>query len=167
MKFVFVWLGVFSIIFFGVHFFYMQAYPVKYQNEIAVACEKFGVEKYVIFAVVNVESKFDKTAKSQKGAVGLMQLMPSTASEVATKIGLTEFDLENPSDNILLGTCYLSQLINKFSSLDFALCAYNAGPANVSAWLEKDENLENIPFQETKNYLKKCKKCMKYYKKVI
>jgi soluble lytic murein transglycosylase len=154
---------------FGTSCFYGYTYPIKFSEEIAAACQRFDVEEKTVYSVINIESHFNKNATSNKGAVGLMQVLPSTASEIATKLSLEDFDLYDPADNILIGTCYLSQLISKFGSLETALCAYNAGPANVSTWLSDvakssdGKTLDTIPFAETKNYIKKYKKNEKYY----
>ncbi len=162
----------FSIIFvaiFGINCVYGYLFPIKYQDEIAYASQTFGVAEAVIYAVINTESHFDKDAISSKGAVGLMQVMPSTAEEIASACGLEEFDLQNPKDNILLGTYYIAKLCERFEDLETALCAYNAGPTNVKNWLT-DENysddgktLKDIPFEETKNYIAKFQKNLKYY----
>ncbi len=142
---------------------------MKYSAEISSACERFSVDKALVYSVINIESHFKKDALSKKGAVGLMQVMPSTADELAVQLKLSEFDLKEPADNITLGVYYIKQLCKKFDDVETALCAYNAGPANVNAWL-KDETkskdgktLQNIPFSETKNYIEKFRKNFKYY----
>lgn len=143
---------------------------MKYAEEVRLASEKFNVSEDVIFSIINVESHFNSDAVSSKGAVGLMQVLPTTAKEMADKINLKEYDLKNGKDNILLGTCYIAELISQFENFDNAILAYNAGPANVKSWL-KDERFSqdgkavtNIPFFETKNYLAKIKENLKYYK---
>ena len=158
---------------FGVSCFYGRLFPVKYQNEIADASEAFGVGEELVFSVINVESGFDKNAVSSKGAVGLMQLMPATADELAQKLGMEGYDLKNPQDNIKLGVFYLAQLQEKFGEIDVSLCAYNAGPANVTRWLQDKEKsddgktLKEIPFYETRNYLQKIHKNLRYYSKIV
>lgn len=161
-----------SIVFltvFGVNCCYGFFFPIKYAEEVSSACERFDVDEAVVFSVINIESHFRKDVLSKKGAVGLMQVMPSTAEEIAKDIGIEEFDLTNPKDNILIGTYYVSQLSNKFECLETALCAYNAGPTNVSAWLkdvdksEDGKSLKKIPFAETSGYIKKFRKNFKYY----
>lgn len=154
---------------FGVNCCYGFFFPTKFSQEISAACERFGVEAPVVYSMINIESHFNQNALSKKGAVGLMQILPSTAQELAREIGLEDFDLKNPKDNILIGTYYISQLQKKFENLETALCAYNAGPANVSAWLRDEEKsedgktLKSIPFAETKAYVKKFQKNHKYY----
>lgn len=161
----------FSLIFltfFGINCIYGSFFPVRFEEEISSASEEFGVEKAVIFSVINVESHFNSEAVSPKGAVGLMQIMPATAQSLQK-----EFDLKNPKDNIFIGTKYLSKLIARFDNLETALCAYNAGPTNVAKWLADSEcsddgkTLKKIPYEETRNYIQKFRKNLKYYQTKI
>lgn len=156
---------------FLMHSFYARVFPVYYQNEVTFASESCGVDKATIYSIINIESHFNKNALSSKGAVGLMQVLPTTASEVAKKIGMEEFDLTNPKDNILLGTAYYSFLYKKFQDKTAALCAYNAGPSNVNVWLKKYSadgvKLNKIPFPETENYIKKFEQNYKFYSKNV
>ena len=154
---------------FGISCVYGYIFPLKYENEIAVASEAFDVDPVLIASVIKCESGYNHEAVSMKGAEGLMQLLPSTAEYLAKKLKYGDYDLKNPEDNIMLGTYYLSLLSEQFNDEKLALCAYNAGPGNVQKWLNDKENLdengelENIPFDETCNYLKKCKQAKKYY----
>lgn len=155
---------------FGINCFYGYIFPMKYQAEIASACYEFSVDREIVFSMINVESHFNNDAISPKGAVGLMQIMPSTAQFLADELGLENFDLKNENDNIRLGTYYISKLLKQFKNVDTALSAYNAGPTTVSNWL-KDENLsddgeslKNIPYQETRNYIEKFDRNLKYYR---
>jgi len=154
---------------FGINCVYGYFFPIRYKEEVSNASTSFDVDEAIIYSVINIESHFNKSAKSQKGAIGLMQIMPSTAEELSKEVGLSTYDLNNPEDNILIGTYYIYQLSEKFDNLETALCAYNAGPTNVKAWL-KDETksedgrtLKNIPFEETRNYIEKFRKNIKYY----
>ena len=142
-------------------------YVEKYSKE-------YDVDKYLIYAIIKAESNFEKEAKSNKGAKGLMQLMYSTAEEVAQKIGieLTEENIYEPNININIGTKYISILIQKYGNINLALAAYNAGSGNVDNWinegtLEKDgTNIENIPYLETNNYVRKILRDYEIYKKI-
>ena len=155
---------------FGTNCFYGYLFPFKYSQEISSASEKYGVEQAIVYSMINIESRFNKNAVSNKGAVGLMQLMPSTAEMVAKQIELQEFDLKNPKDNIEIGVAYLSSLLKRFENLETALCAYNAGPTNVANWLndksysQDGKTLTKIPFKETRNYIERFKTNYRYYK---
>lgn len=143
--------------------------PVKYENEIENACMKYDVSEELVYAVIKTESNFDENATSNKAAKGLMQLKDDTAGWCAQKMGWETFSLDNvydPETNINLGVWYLSYLIEETGSQDLAIIAYNAGINRVNEWIsegfverEIDEDNE-IPYPETKNYLKK----VKYYK---
>lgn len=102
-----------------------------------------GVDESLVRAVIHAESNFNPSARSEKGAVGLMQLMPETARELGIN------NPENPRENIRGGVKYLGQLIDEHDSLREALAAYNAGPEAV----EKHGGIP--PFEETQNYVKK------------
>lgn len=148
---------------------YHLAYPLKYENMIISASLEFSIQPELIAAVINSESSFDKNATSNKGAEGLMQLMPTTANMLAAQLGMENVDLFDPETNIKLGSFYLSQLFARFDNFEVAICAYNAGPGRVSSWL-KDERysndgktLSNIPFSETATYLEKVVKNAKIY----
>ena len=163
----------FSFIFlavFGINCFYGYMFPLKYQEEIASASESFDIDAAIINSIINIESHFKKNAVSQKGATGLMQVMPSTATAVADQIALDDFDLKDPEDNISIGTCYFSQMLDRFQNLETALAAYNAGPTNVTNWLKSEKysedgtTLKDIPFEETKNYIAKFRVNYSYYK---
>lgn len=162
---VFVFLAVF-----GINCLYGYVFPMKYSEEISYASQKYGVDEAVIYSMINIESHFNKSAVSSKGAVGLMQVMPSTAEMVANNLNIQEIDLTIPQQNIEIGTAYISSLLNRFKNLETALCAYNAGPTNVSSWLKnkdysKDgESLDSIPFEETRNYVTKFLRNYNYYK---
>ena len=127
-------------------------YPIKYYEEIKLNSNKYGVETSLILSVMKAESNFNENAISKRGAMGLMQLMPSTASFIANKIDLSfkEDDLMKSEINIELGTAYLSYLISKFKNISIAICAYNAGEGEVSTWLDENGNLKQIKYAETK-----------------
>lgn len=128
-------------------------YPKKYSIYVEKYSERFGVDKNLIYAIIKVESNFNPNAESDAGAKGLMQLMDATAAECAARLGVTA-DLFEPEDSIMLGTYYLSTLIDYYGSVYNAIAAYNGGIANVNKW-SKDEfgELENIPFRETEKYV--------------
>ena len=114
-------------------------------------------------AVIYQESRFRHTTTSPRGAVGLMQLLPSTAQEIARRTGGEAFvlgDLTTPRVNILYGCNYLRYLLDAFhGSVTEALAAYNAGVANVQAWIAdaggRPLRAADIPFAETRSYVRR------------
>ena len=186
---VFLVLLLFGGLFFLIFGYDRVVYPLKYRLEIIRAGEEFGVDAALIASVINAESGFNEKAISSKGAVGLMQILPSTAEWVIQKmrkqnINIPSYSAEelfnsqisngqlfDPNLNIRVGTFYLSYLINKFENVDVALAAYNAGEGNVIKWLSTDEfssdqkTLKKIPFKETENYVKKVNLNLKIYSK--
>lgn len=146
-------------------------YPVKYQKEILEASEEAGVSSALVASIINVESGYKNDVVSNKGAVGLMQIMPETAEWICQKKGIdySTIDLKDEKTSIMLGCEYLKMLSNSFDDIDATVCAYNAGPTKVKAWLSESENsvdgivLSKIPYQETKEYLNKVKKSMRFY----
>lgn len=125
----------------------------------ARAAKRHGLDPSLVEAVVEVESRFRPQARSRAGAIGLMQLRPATASEVAGK-ELTEGDLYDPARNLDLGCAYLARLLRRYhGNRTAALMAYNAGPGKTDAWLAKDPNperaLETLAYRETRDYVRK------------
>lgn len=139
-------------------------FPILYQDHVAQAAIQTSVNPLMIYAVARQESAFMPDAKSSAGAVGLMQLLPSTAKQTAQKNGMSfnPQDLINPAKNIALGSRYLDYLLNVFDgNRILAAAAYNAGPSRVRQWLNKEKNtqlpydvwIETIPFKETRGYV--------------
>ena len=141
-------------------------YPLKHKDIIQQASIKYDVCPVLISAVIRTESKFDNRAVSKKGATGLMQIMPSTASYIAQKKGMETYDLFNPHDNIMMGTYYLQYLLKRFNDPRTAVIAYNAGPTNVSRWLKTDDTgrLETTPFPETNAYAQRVFNAKNFYR---
>jgi soluble lytic murein transglycosylase len=115
------------------------SHPLDHAQAIADAAAANGVDPYVIAAVINTESGFRDGVVSSAGAVGLMQVMPTTAMAVAARIGLNQridaAALSDPGTNIRIGTAYLAELITRYDgSVDLALAAYNAGITNADEW---------------------------------
>lgn len=146
-------------------------FPIKYKNEILEFSKENNISPILVASVINAESRFRAEAQSAKGAMGLMQILPSTAQEVANELGITDFTpnaLLTPAVNIKIGTKYLAQLINEFKNTDTALCAYNAGPNKVRQWLNNSEyssdkiSLNTIPYPETQKYIQR----IKFYQKI-
>lgn len=158
---------------FSVGCFYSFFYPMKYVSEIRTVANGVQLEPALLASVVNVESSYKREVISPKGAVGLMQVMPSTAKWICENINL-EYDEDKLTEveyNLRIGGYYLSYLMEKFENRDNAICAYNAGPQNVKNWLGNKEysedgmTLKKIPFEETQNYVKKINKNLRRYEK--
>lgn len=151
-------------------------YPIKYGHFVEKYSKEYNLDKYLVYAVITTESKFDKYAVSAANAKGLMQLTDKTGEECARKIGFSDYSsdaLFDPEINIRLGCYYLSSLIQLYDRrLDVALAAYNGGPGNVEKWLADksctDEygNLVKIPFDETKNYVKRVIQAREMYTEI-
>lgn len=143
---------------------YWQArYPFPYIDIIEKWSKEYKVNPLLVTAVMRQESRFEKKAKSTAGATGLMQVMPATAKFIAPQIkqDIKNIDLEKPEHNIMLGTWYLGHTHDQYKENSLlAIASYNAGPGNVSKWLttlpkeDPDDFVENIPFDETKGYVR-------------
>lgn len=140
-------------------------WPALHGPVIEANAQRYGIDPLLITALVKAESGFFKRARSRRGAIGLMQIMPSTGREMAVELGLgaiTDADLENPEINVRIGTYYLSKLLKQFNgNIVLALASYNAGPANVDAWYRENPlmiwEISDIPFRETRAYVKNIK----------
>ena len=148
-----------------------ESYIVKYESYIVKHAETYNIDKRLVMSIIKAESKFDRNARSNKDAMGLMQIMKVTAewaNEELKKESLEESDIYDVDTNIEIGCWYLDRL-NKLYEGDITLmaAAYNAGIGNVSKWLLKGTVTEdNIPFPETKKYVKKVKLNYEVYKKI-
>lgn len=116
----------------------------------------YGLDNRLVYAVIMAESGYDAQAKSPKGAIGLMQIMPSTA-EWLSDAPVEEADLYNPECNIELGVKLLSMYFTKYNDFYAVLCAYNAGEGNLAKWLRNDIDLSEPPYKETADYIKRVK----------
>ena len=156
------------VVFFVFNFF---MFPRKYKKEIEEYCKEFSLEQSLVYAIIKAESDFDKDAISKAGAMGLMQLLPTTAKWIASEFNddFFEDDLFDAKTNIKFGCFYLSYLFKKFENQDIVVCAYNAGETVVKSWLDENGNLDEnlIDFKETKNYLKKVKAFKKVYSALV
>jgi len=147
---------------------------LDYREQITAYSRESGINPAMISAIIYVESRFNSTAQSHKGALGLMQIMPSTGKWVADQLMWPNFssaDLLNPDKNLKVGTWYLAYLWRLFKQNDnLALASYNAGSRYVSQWVEDGVwygdivKLEQIPFPETKKYLMKIVFLKKLYR---
>jgi soluble lytic murein transglycosylase-like protein/outer membrane protein assembly factor BamD (BamD/ComL family) len=140
-------------------------FPKPYIKKAIQESSQYNLNPYLILALMRQESAFNKKVVSSAHAIGLMQLLPTTATRVARSMGTKppdQDDLKKPEVNIQLGVKYLSGLLNDFEdNIIFALASYNAGPSKVKQWMDIRSNLrslefmESIPYKETRNYVKK------------
>ncbi len=143
-------------------YFERRVYKLEYPDEIKLYSEEYSLDPHFVAAVIHCESSNRNVAVSEKGAIGLMQLMPDTGKWIYEKVYDSELDsldrLREPALNIELGCWYLNNLVNKYESRELALMAYNAGPGNVDKWLAsgkvtKTSDTEDIPFAQTGAYV--------------
>ena len=138
-------------------------FPLVYWDSIRKYSAQRDLDPYLIAALVAQESTFDAGVRSSANAWGLMQLVPSTGRKLARSVGVrfTMASLTNPETNLRLGTLYFSQLVSQFGGTYYALASYNAGDSRVNKWkserpaLDEDEFIDDIPFPETQNYVKR------------
>ncbi|MGI9217063.1 MAG: transglycosylase SLT domain-containing protein [Hydrogenophaga sp.] len=143
---------------------YSQRFPMPHQSAVVQRASAIGLDPAYVFGLIRQESRFVTDARSGVGASGLMQVMPATARWTARKIGMTDFQPQRLSErdtNIAIGTAYLKLALDDFEgSMPMAAAAYNAGPNRPRAWrngpvLAGEIWAENIPFEETRDYVKK------------
>jgi soluble lytic murein transglycosylase len=144
-----------------------QRFPMPFKDQVLQRCHSTGVDPAYVYGLIRQESRFIMDARSGVGASGLMQVMPATARWTAKKIGLDSFtpdQINNRETNIAIGTAYLKLALDDFAgSMPLAAAAYNAGPNRPRAWrgqaggphIEAAAWAENVPFSETRDYVKK------------
>jgi len=141
---------------------FLNIFPIKYKSIIVEYSKQFDLQPELVSSLIYAESSFDKDAISNMGAVGLMQVLPSTAEEIAHKLNVNGYDMTSPEDNIRFGCYYLRYLLDIYEGdVVYSLCAYNAGLNNVSYWSFDD--VDEIPVEQTRNYVKKIIRCQKIY----
>ncbi|MFQ5902929.1 MAG: tetratricopeptide repeat protein, partial [Candidatus Binatia bacterium] len=151
-------------------------YPLAYWEMTQKMAEERGLDPYLVLGLIRQESRFDPKALSPSSAFGLMQLLPSTAARVATRIGLPPHKAENlfdPDLNLTLGTHYLKELLKRYSNNPVkAIAAYNAGENAVARWErqisaeDEEEFIERIPYGETRLYVKLVLRNYRIYRKI-
>lgn len=134
---------------------------------------EYDVDPALVYAIIKTESSFDESARSHADAKGLMQITDATADFIAQKAGFDvpdEDEILDPETNIKFGVYFISWLISDFQNeTDTAVAAYNAGRARVRSWLldtsysRDQKTLYDIPYEETRNYVKKVKKAYTMY----
>lgn len=143
---------------------YRFRYPPAYLDIVNGLSMKYEIDPSLVLSVMREESRFDPDARSIAGALGLMQIMPQTAYRIDNdlKIGINDpYNILDIETNLHIGTYLLSNLINEFGSYSYALAAYNAGREKVRMWLQNgkyksvEEFIEDIPYPETREYVKR------------
>lgn len=135
--------------------------PDAYRASIQEAADRHEVSPYLIASVIDAESSWNPDARSAVGAVGLMQIMPSTAEELADR-GIVDrrryplADLDEPSVNMEYGAAYLRLLVERYHEIETALAAYNAGLANADTWARQGGDIrDHIDFPATRYFVLK------------
>lgn len=141
-----------------------QRYPMPFRDEVITRAQSIGLDPAYVYGLIRQESRFIMDARSHVGASGLMQVMPATAKWTARKIGMKDFQphmIYEHDVNITIGTAYLKLALDDFDgSMVLAAAGYNAGPGRPRNWrngpvLDAAIWAENVPFNETRDYVKK------------
>jgi soluble lytic murein transglycosylase len=139
-------------------------FPLTYWDLIRKHAAARNLDPYLVAALIGQESTFDPEIRSSANAWGLMQIVPSTGRQLARSLSIRRFTtkmLTNPEINVRMGTLYFSRLVQQFGGTYYALASYNAGENRVVRWkaerpgLDEDEFIDDIPFPETQNYVKR------------
>ncbi len=146
-------------------YYYYLMHPYSFEQTINAYAREFDVDPLFVLAVMRQESMFQPEVTSFAGARGLMQIMPATGTEIAQKLYMDDFDIDqlyNPQKSIMMGTFYLREQLDNFENNKiYASGAYNGGPGAMSRWISRwgdqpiYEFVENIPFDETRDYVKR------------
>ena len=139
-------------------------HPLHYQEIVLGHARNYRLDPALLAAVIYQESKFNADAKSDRGAIGLMQLLPDTAKGIAVRTGGSKFrvsDLYDPELNVRYGSWYLRHLLDRYGSERIALAAYNAGQANVDGWRARGIGIQ---FDETKEFVNHIESLKKTYR---
>jgi len=142
-----------------------KIYPIQYSEYVEEYSKENNIDPYMIYSIIKAESNFNPNVKSQSNAIGLMQLLETTAiemSNITDENNITEKELYEPEINIKLGVLYYAYLVDRYKGNNIlALTAYNAGMGNLDEWISQGiiksdgSDIENIPYKETNNYVRK------------
>jgi soluble lytic murein transglycosylase len=150
-------------------------FPMAYWDLIVKQCAQKGLDPYLVAALIAQESTFDARIRSSANAIGLMQIIPSTGRRYARLMKIGNFSnasLTRPEINVNIGTRYFSDLMKRFGGAHYALASYNAGENRIVRWIAErpgmpaDEWVDDIPFPETRNYVKKVLGTAEDYRKL-
>lgn len=158
------------------NWFWNALSPVFHKDLLYKYSGIYKIDPLLIAAVIHTESKFNPMATSKKGALGLMQILPDTAKEIAGELGIdivNEEDIYEVKKNIRVGFHYMARLLREFNgNLIFALAAYNAGISKAKIWAanyhgeDEDTVIANIPISETRNFIKRVLKNYRWFRAV-
>jgi soluble lytic murein transglycosylase len=140
-------------------------YPLRYEQIVRGHAKNYRLDPALLAAVIYQESRFRADARSESGAIGLMQLRPDTAKGIAIRTGGSRFstsDLYDPEINIRYGSWYLRHLLNKYGNEKTALAAYNAGQHNVDIWRGQGKGIQ---FSETRAYVARVEELKGVYRR--
>lgn len=153
-----------------------ENYPIKYEGLVEKYSSENDIDKFLIYAIIRVESNFKSDAVSNVGARGLMQIMEETFEWIRFRLGDSEelsYDtMFDPEQNIRYGCYLVGYLMRYYENRDNAICAYHAGTGSVDSWLSKSEyskdgvNLDQVPAADTNHYLSKVNNALNYYHKL-
>ncbi|HEY2629188.1 MAG TPA: transglycosylase SLT domain-containing protein [Usitatibacter sp.] len=150
---------------------FAQRFPIPHHDALATAARQWDMDEALVYGIIRQESRFMPEAKSRAGATGLMQLMPSTARWVARQMSVAYRPgmLVVPETNLQMGTYYFKRVLDDLGSPVLATAAYNAGPGRARRWrderpMESAVYIETIPFNETRDYVKKVLTNAWYYR---
>ena len=138
-------------------------YPLRYETIVRAHARNYDLPPALLAGVIYTESKFDASARSDAGAIGLMQLLPDTAKGIAVRTGGHRFvvaDLLDPEINVRYGSWYLRNLIDRYDDVPTALAAYHAGQGNVDEWRKEGVGIQ---FPETRAYVDRVLRAQRVY----
>lgn len=156
----------------GPAWFQRRYYPLRYEAAIEESANRHRINPYLIAAVIEAESGFRPRTGSSAGAIGLMQVMPSTANDLQERELVSERvtagkDLSDPAANIEYGTAYLRYLVDRYHEVETVLAAYNAGLRHADSWSEGGGDIrEAIEFPETKAYVLRVVRARERYERL-
>ncbi|MBU8912968.1 MAG: lytic transglycosylase domain-containing protein, partial [Spirochaetales bacterium] len=148
---------------------FRRRYPLGFATAFDEVLAQESIDRWVLFALVREESLFDPEIVSRAGAIGLTQLLPATADDVARRMRIDPPDLTDPLQNLRVGARYLAMLDAQFGGLVKAVAAYNAGQGRVRSWERQRPDLDgvlfhqSVPFEETYNHIRNIVVSAAYY----
>ncbi len=164
---------IFILLYFSTIILLKSKYPTKYHDAVEQYAQEYSLEPSLVYSMIRSESGFSQYCISKAGAMGLMQLMPSTfeglQKEEFGEVRLTDDNLLEADVNIKYGCRYLRDLLDYYGNNDMlALCAYNAGIGTVNRWFKDyaDNNDVDIPYKETEQYVENVLESKKIYKRL-